>query len=94
MKNKFVMTRETLSEFETYSAKIETLRNIIKIEHYQVWQNLMEGEASQDAIDKAATLIEVILELAEARNDEISMLLQKIKPLTQPEPNFSKAVIE
>ncbi len=83
MTNEFVLTRETLNELETFSAKYEQLRNFVDFVNSFVWQKILNG-TERAAIEKLGCLTETLSTVAHARDKELETAIHKIKPLTSP----------
>ncbi len=77
---KFTLSMETMNELETFSAKIEVLRNYVDFVNDFVWQKIVEGYEGE-AADKIGVLTETLSTVTHARDKELEEIILKIKPL-------------
>lgn len=77
---KFTLSMETMNELETFSAKIEVLRNYVDFVNDFVWQKIAEGYEGE-AADKIGMLTETLSTVTHARDKELEEIVLKIKPL-------------
>lgn len=79
MTEKFVLNGETLNELETFSAKIEQLRNFIDFVHDFVWQEIIERYEGE-TIERLGCLTEMLSDVAHIRDTDLETIIKKIKP--------------
>lgn len=85
MTNEFVLSRETLTELEGYSAKIEQLRNLVDFVNHFVWQSVIEGDTeSSEGVEQLACLTETLSDVMHIRDKELEAIIHKISPLSDP----------
>lgn len=82
MATEFTLSVETVSGLENFSAKLEVMRNTIDLLHALIWGGIMEGE---EAVEQAGALVEMLLEVADIRNQEIDELITSINPVALPD---------
>lgn len=79
MTNEFVLTRETLNELETFSAKYEQLRNFVDFVNSFVWQEIIEGYEGE-TIERLGCLTEMLSDVVHIRDTNLETIIKKIKP--------------
>ncbi len=84
MERKYVMNYETMTELENFSAKFEQLRNFIDFVRDFTWQEIINGENPEGAIEKLGCLTEMLSDAAHIRDGELEAVIKKIAPLPDP----------
>jgi hypothetical protein len=74
---KIYINQATLDELNAFSCKIEILRNNIELLHSLIWGGILEGDAK--AVDRAAALVEMLLDVAYLRDQEFSELVHDLE---------------
>lgn len=69
-----------MNELETFSAKIEQLRNFIDFVKNFTWQEIIEGYEGE-TIETLGCLTEVLSDVVHKRDEDLETIIKKIKPL-------------
>lgn len=76
----FVLSRETMNELETFSAKLEQFRNFIDFVNYYIWQEILDGQEGE-TINQLGCFGDTMSDLVKVRDKELEEIIAKIKPL-------------